>query len=121
MRFKLLEDTFSVCKIARAEQIPWDEPFVFVGKTDTEISLVCPTKAVPLQCAQEETGWRCFRVEGPLDFSLVGILSKITGMLAKEEIPVFAVSTFDTDYLLVREAYLPRARETLEQSGDTFV
>ena len=121
MQLKLLNVEFAVCKLARAEQVPWEAQFVFVGKTDEELSLVCPVESVPMECLQQERGWRCFRVEGPLNFTLVGILSKITGVLAERQIPVFAVSTFDTDYLLVRTDHLCQARTALELAGYTFV
>lgn len=121
MQLKRLAGTFCVCKIADVEQIPFQEEFVFVGKTDKEISLVCRKEAVPAGCIEEECGWKCFRVEGPLAFSLVGILSRLSGTLAREQISVFAVSTFDTDYLLVKEAALPRAQAALERDGHTFL
>ena len=119
MRLKLLRERFSVCKIARTEQIPFAETFVFVGKTDAEFSLVCREEAVPQGRLAEEPGWRCFCVEGPLDFSLVGILAELSGTLAAEGVSLFAVSTFDTDYLLVREDALPKARAALERAGHT--
>ncbi len=121
MQLELLDELFSVCKVARVEQIPFQEEFVFVGKTDGELSLVCRATAVPEGCTEEAPGWRCFRVKGPLDFSLIGILSRLSSVLAQEKISVFAVSTFDTDYLLVREEALPRAKAALERAGYDFV
>ena len=112
---KRLPQRFSVCKV---KEIP--EPgggIFFLGKTDEEISLVCETGDVPKDVAAREDGWRGFRVEAELDFSLVGILSGITAALAKEGISIFAVSTFNTDYVLVREENYDRAIAALEKAG----
>lgn len=101
-----IEGTFSVCKLAAFEGLDLDAPFTFTGSTDGERSLVCPTAAVPdggsIVLARED-GWRMLRVRGQLDFALIGILAQITAALAEAGVSVFAVSTFDTDYVLVRE------------------
>ena len=90
---------------------------MFTGSTDVERSLVCPTTAVPDNTVSREDGWRAFRIVGQLDFSLVGVLSSVTSALAAEGIPVFAVSTFDTDYVLVRSRDLSDAADALRGSG----
>lgn len=121
MNLKILDSDLSVCKINFTAEIPYQDPFVFVGKTDGELSLVCSTASVPDTCIVREDGWKGFRVEGSLEFSLIGILSKITGLLAENQISVFVVSTFDTDYVLVKADQLERAKECLENSGHRFV
>ena len=78
--------------------------------------MVCPQRQIP-EGIQKEEGWRLLQVEGPLDFSLTGVLASLTAPLAREKISVFAVSTFDTDYLLVREEQLPSAIDALTRSG----
>ncbi|WII07445.1 ACT domain-containing protein [Methanomassiliicoccales archaeon LGM-RCC1] len=79
--------------------------------------MVCLTENVPADILNEEKGWRAFRIEGTLDFSMVGVLSKITGILAGENIGIFAISTFDTDYILVKEKDLESALTALRDNG----
>jgi uncharacterized protein len=89
-------------------------PLVSVTHTADELSVVCPSSEVParLTC---ESGWRAFRVEGKQDFSAVGILSSILSPLASAGISIFSISTFDTDYILVRTNALEKARKVLQQ------
>ena len=98
-----MEYELTVCKVRSIKDINTEDDFFFAAKTDEEISLVCKTENVPQQTIQREDGWRCFRVEGTLDFSLVGILSKLSAILAENGISIFAVSTFNTDYVLVKK------------------
>jgi|LSQX01.1.fsa_nt_gb hypothetical protein len=115
MNVNLLPGGFTVCQLPdlsgfdSGSDAPDAVPF-FLARTGSEISLVCRTTRVPRITVAREDGWSLFRVEGPLDFGLVGILSSLTGTLAAAGIPVFAVSTFDTDYLLV---HTDRLTETL--------
>lgn len=106
---------FTVCK---PSSFVWmDRPFHFLSRTDRELSLVCPTKDAPADCEAREDGWRGFRVDGVLEFSLVGILSRLTGALAAAGVPAFAVSTYDTDYLFVKEKDYDRARAALSEAN----
>ena len=91
--------------------------FFFVGRTDEEISLVCRTVDVPPNTIERSDGWRAFRIKGTLDFSLVGILARISSILAESRIGIFAVSTYNTDYILVREADFGSALSALEARG----
>jgi uncharacterized protein len=120
LNLKILDCEFSVCKIGGTEEIPFEDEFVFVGKTEEELSLVCSTASVPKTCIAREDGWKGFRVEGTLDFSLIGILAKLTGILAEHKISVFAVSTFNTDYVLVKSEQLEQAVQALETGGYRF-
>ncbi|MBQ3866026.1 MAG: ACT domain-containing protein [Clostridia bacterium] len=117
MKLEVLKERFTVCKTASFPEALFDGGFVFIGKTDRERSLVCETSRVPADALTREDGWRAFRVAGQLDFSLVGILSKITSSLAAAGIGVFAVSTFDTDYVLVKEQDLENALSALCAAG----
>lgn len=117
MRIEVLEPEFTVCKVTDYSGVDLEGDFVFTGSTDVERSLVCPTTAVPDNTVSREDGWRAFRIVGQLDFSLVGVLSSVTSALAAEGIPVFAVSTFDTDYVLVRSRDLSDAADALRGSG----
>lgn len=117
MMLHVLPHRFTVCRLASAQRMPLDADFCFLGKTDEELSLVCPTELVPAETLAREDGWRGFRIVGVLDFSLVGILSAITQVLAEAEIGIFAVSTFNTDYVLVKEENLSRALDVLAGAG----
>lgn len=117
MRIKQIQQEFSVCKLNDISAIRWEDEFCFVGKTDEEVSLVCLTEHTPSETLEREDGWRAFRIEGILDFSLIGILSKITTILAEHEISVFAVSTYNTDYILTKSENYAKAMEVLKEAG----
>ncbi len=108
---------FSVCKLADYSRIDISQPFVFTGSTDKENSLVCPTDMVPDNAVKRDDGWRGFRISGQLAFSLIGILARITRVLAENQIGVFAVSTFDTDYVLTKDENFERAVSALKDAG----
>ena len=121
MELKKLNCALSVCKIASIEDIDYSGKFVFVGKTDNEISLVCETAHTPDKITAREDGWLGFRIEGQLDFSLIGILSKISSILEKNKIGIFAISTYDTDYILVKEQNYQKALEVLREADYIIV
>ena len=115
LTMKLLKDKFSVCRLSNNELIPqWakESDFLSITKTLDELSIVCSQDNVPneIQC---ERDWMAFKVEGPLDFSLIGILSSISTILADEKISIFAISTYDTDYILVKDKEVDKAVEAL--------
>ncbi len=117
MKLQIIPHTFCVCKLPlTAEPVPSGE-FFFLSKTDEELSLVCLTDDVPAQYIEREDGWRAFRLESPLDFSLIGVLAPITSLLAAAFVPIFAVSTFNTDYVLVKSAEFSRALSLLSDAG----
>ncbi len=117
MELKILKDHFSVCKIKDIKDVDFSDEFAFFSKTDEELSLVCRTASVPKNCIALEKGWSGFRVQGELDFSLIGILSKLSTVLAESGISIFAISTFNTDYILVKEEKLAEAVESLKKNG----
>ncbi|MBQ6834574.1 MAG: ACT domain-containing protein [Lachnospiraceae bacterium] len=117
MKIKKIDGNFTVCKVDDYSCVKLDAEFCFVGKTDEENSLVCLTKDVPEQTVEREDGWRAFRIEGILDFSLIGILAKIALLLAEEAIGIFVVSTFNTDYVFVKKENEERALKKLEENG----
>lgn len=119
----LLGDNYSVCRLGpEAEIPPWAlaGDFFSLTRTKDELSLVCSQELVPpgVQC---EKGWRCIMVKGPLDFSLTGILASLAAPLAEAGISIFAISTFDTDYLLVKAENLERAVLKLKEAGHVIV
>ena len=121
MVLKKIEHKLSVCRVTDISDIDLNTDFYFIGKTDEELSLVCKTEAVPYKTIERDDGWRGFRIQGTLDFSLVGILAKISGILADHKISIFAVSTYNTDYVLVKEENFDRALSILGAEGYTII
>ncbi len=117
MKLRMLEYDLTVCKAASAADLPLKGDFFFIGKTDEEVSLVCQTKDVPRNTVERDDGWKGFRIQGILDFSLTGILAKLSAVLAEQGIGIFAVSTYNTDYILVKKENMARAMETLKTAG----
>ena len=117
MKIKVLKETFAMCKVEDYSQVDLTGEFIFTGRTDEENSLVCPEGMVPGNASAVDRGWRGFRIEGVLDFSLIGILSKISGILADNGIGIFAISTFNTDYILTRSENLDKAVKALAEEG----
>ena len=121
MELKRVDDKLTVCKVTEISNINLDSDFYFIAKTDEELSLVCKTEDTPQKTVEREDGWRGFRIQGVLDFSLIGILSKLSGILAEHKIGIFAVSTYNTDYILVKEENYERALTVLASEGYTVV
>ena len=117
MLLKVFETALSVCKVTDLSQVDPARELTFTGVTDEEVSLVCPTDAVPGNAYEREDGWRAFRIEGVLDFSLVGILADVSGVLACANVGLFAISTYNTDYILVKDLDLPTALDALCAAG----
>jgi hypothetical protein len=117
MELKKLPYRLSVCKISDIAAIDLQKEFYFIGRTDEELSLVCRTEDVPAHTIECDDGWRGFRIQGVLDFSLIGILSKLSAILAEQQIGIFAVSTYNTDYILVKEENYDRALSALAAQG----
>jgi len=112
-------DVYAVVRLEPDAELPaWavEGRFTSVTRTDSELSIVCVADAVP-PGASAERGWRLLEVAGPLDFSLSGILASLAAPLAEAEVTLFALSTFETDYLLVREQQLARASAALRHAG----
>jgi uncharacterized protein len=93
--------------------------FTSISRTAEELSIVCPVDQAP-QHAKCESPWTCFKLEGPFPFAVTGVLASFLDPLAKRGVPIFAVSTFDTDYILVKEEHAATALETLANSGHTL-
>jgi hypothetical protein len=115
----ILPQTFAVCHLDADAPVPlWAQAgdFWSLTRTADELSILCPQGLVP-EGTLVETNWRAFKVEGPLDFALVGILADLSGALARAGISLFALSTFDTDYLLIRAEKLEEATAALRAAG----
>lgn len=117
MEIKKIHHDFSVCKVEDYSLVKLDSEYCFTGKTDEENSLVCLTEDVPANITHRDDGWKAFRIQGQLDFSLIGILSKISGILADNGIGIFAISTFNTDYILTKSENYERALQVLRDAG----
>ena len=115
----MLSETFTIHKLSPDASIPEEilkSNYYSVSKTENELSLVC-SEVIEVQSLQSSKGWECIKVAGPLDFNLTGILAGISDILAEENISIFGISTFDTDYILVRTQYLSSATTKLRQAG----
>lgn len=116
LRLNVLPGSLCIARLPAAAELPawlrWEPPLTAVYRTPNELSIVCPEDLVPRDI-EAARGWRAFAVDGPLDLDQTGVLAAIAAPLAEAEIALFAVSTFDTDYVLVREADLERARKIL--------
>ena len=117
MKLKRIHGSFTVCKPKDFSQINLNSDYCFLSKTDEELSLVCLTDNVPCNTESRDDGWRAFRIEGVLDFSLTGVLYGISAVLAKNKIGIFAVSTYNTDYILTKECDFENALAALSKAG----
>ena len=118
----VLEETFSIHRLAPDASFPEavsECDFYSLSKTTDELSLVCP-EHLAVKSEKSNPDWKCLKVAGPLDFELTGILAGITEVLAKEKLSVFAISTFDTDYILIKKQGLTAAISALERVGYIF-
>lgn len=119
MDIKILEDEFSVLQY---EKMPENIPEIhFIAVTEDEISVLCKSHLKPENAKNCEDGFRGMKILGSLEFSLVGIISRLTTILADNDIPVFVVSTFNTDYIFVKNEYLPLATQLLMASGYNII
>ncbi len=117
MKLKALPYDLTVCKLRSLSDLPQGSGFFFLGKTDEEISLVCETRLTPNDTIAKESGWKAFRIQGELDFSLIGILSKISAILAEEKIGIFAISTYNTDTILLKSENFEKGLKALAEKG----
>ena len=121
MEIKKIDQDFSVCKVTDYSLVNLHAEYCFIGKTDEEKSLVCMTGDGPPNVIQCDDGWKGFRIQGILDFSLIGILSEIAAILAQNSISIFAISTYNTDYVLIKKENYQKALDILEHSGYEIV
>ena len=116
---RLLPTVLAVCRLPVTAPLPeWASasPFCSITRTPEELSVVCTQADVP-RSVRHEPDWRCLQVQGPLPFSLIGVLADLSATLARAGIPIFVLSTFDTDYLLVKQETLPQTLAALRQEG----
>ena len=118
---KVIDGSFSVCKVTDFSEVDPSKKFNFISATDEENSLICLTENVPDNFTERIDGWRALKIQGVLDFSLIGILSKILGLLTEAKIGIAAVSTYNTDYIFVKETDLGKAVETLAEANHKII
>ena len=121
MELKKIHQDFSVCQVEDYSLVNIESEYCFIEKTDAEKSLVCITNEVPLNIIKRDDGWKAFCIQGILDFSLIGILSKIATILADNDISIFAISTYNTDYVFVKSQNYQRGLEILKSDGYEIV
>ena len=120
LTLRILPMKLAICRLENNAEIPrWatENSFFSISKTDEELSIVCNEKNVP-EKIKSEKNWRAIKVEGPLDFSLTGILASLANPLAAAKISIFAISTFDTDYVLVKNENVEKAVKILGEFCD---
>ena len=117
MELQKIEYDFSVCKIDNITQVDFSREFVFLQKTPEEISLVCESACAPPDAIAIEAGWKALKVSGVLDFGMIGVLAKISNILAEVEISIFVVSTYNTDYILLKAENFDRGINALIRNG----
>jgi uncharacterized protein len=123
LKFSRVPGSFAVCRLPAGTALPaWASAgnLFSITRTSEELSIVCPATQVPA-VVQHEKGWACLKLEGPFPFSETGILSSFVQPLSEHAIPIFAISTFDTDYVLVKDDWLEKAVETLREAGHEAV
>ena len=117
MVIKRINHDFTVCKVPSYSGVDIESEYSFIGKTDEEISLVCITDFVPDNAAERDDRWKAIRKQATLDISLIGILSKILTLLADNKIGIFAISTYNTDYILTKKENFEKAITVLSDAG----
>ena len=119
LRFSRIPGEFAVCRLPSDAPIPaWalDQPVFSITRTAEELSILCPAASVPRE-VKSECGWTCLKLEGPFPFTLTGVLASFLSPLATARISIIAISTFDTDYVLVKEEALGTALRALQNAG----
>lgn len=121
MNLRKLSGDFSIARYAPDTPLPplLARDFCSISRTRNEVTIVCETEFLPAGMQKKEDGWVCLEVDGVLDFNMTGILNAITGPLAGAEISIFAVSTFDTDYILLKKTFLKAALQVLAKNNIT--
>lgn len=114
---KKIEGDFTVCKVTDIKNIDINNKFTFLSTTDDEISLVCLTENTPENTTHREDNWKCMRIEGILDFSLIGIIADISRIFSENKIGIFVISTYNTDYVLVKAENYKNALIQLKNNG----
>jgi uncharacterized protein len=123
LTLRLFDEKFSLSKFPVFAELPhvfMNAEMVFISRTENELAVICPEFMAPTN-VQQEAGWRCIRVQGEMAFTEIGVLLSIVKPLADANIPILAISTFDTDYIFFMEEHLVNATQALQHAGHEFV
>lgn len=123
LTLSILDESFGIASLPRDSPIPeWvtNSDFYSLAKTYDELSIICPEKSIP-QGIKYNKGWKCFKVHGPLEFSLTGILASLAMPLATANISIFVFSSYDTDHIMVKEYDLDAAVDVLKKAGHEVI
>ncbi|HMH08741.1 MAG TPA: ACT domain-containing protein [Terriglobales bacterium] len=123
LKFRQLSESFAICRLpsdAPLPQLAATSSLASITRTGDELSLVCPVDQAPVN-AKVEGPWICFQVQGPFPFAQTGVLASFIGPLAEHGVPIFAISTFDTDYVLVKAEHAAKARHALQVAGHQWI
>jgi len=121
MKLKKIGKDFSVCKTQNLNDVDFSKEFIFLSKTDEEISLVCESYIVPKNTIAVEDGWKALRITGILDFGMVGVIAKIADILSQASISIFVISTYNTDYIFLKAFNYEKSIALLEKNGYTII
>jgi hypothetical protein len=117
MKIRCIDGEFSILKLNDLDDVSLEVPFSFVSRTDEELSVVCPSGLAPKKVIVRDDGWILYGIAGKMDFSLIGVIAKISEILRDAEISVFVISTFDTDYFLIKKGRKESAESALREAG----
>lgn len=117
MKLKQLKDEFAVCKLESADSVDFNKEYVFLARTDEEISLVCKAADLPDNATHIEAGWKGLKICGILDFGMIGVIAEISNLLAQNKISIFVISTYNTDYIFLKFGYYDHAIRILSENG----
>ncbi len=121
MDLQLINREFSICKIEKMDTDLLEKEFVFIGKSDHELSIICETKLIPENIVQVEHGWSCFRIAEDAAFEKYGMIAFLSKIIAGEKTGILVVATYDTDYIFVKENKLSDVKRALELNGCKFI
>jgi len=117
MKLQKINSEFTISKITNTDDVDFTRDFVFLSKTDDEISLVCESSFTPSNVIISEPGWNALRITGVLDFGMIGVIAKISNIFAKANISIFVISTYNTDYILLKSSSFNKGLQLLKDNG----
>lgn len=122
-KLKILKETYTICSIGKESNIPdWvnQSKFYSITKTNDELSILCVQENIPsnVKC---EKNWKIIQIDSILDFYMVGVISELSTLLAEDNISIFVISTFNTDYICIKEDVLEKAIQILKNAGNTIL